>query len=49
MVVGCRELLGLVIGVDPEPRGREDVCEEPRGRGERAGVDIACGRAHASE
>jgi hypothetical protein len=41
VVVGCSELLGLVIGVDPDPLGREDVCEEPRGRGESAaGVDM---------
>ena len=47
----CIGFVGLVIGVDPEPRGREDVCEceGPRGRGDRTGVDMACDRAHASE
>jgi hypothetical protein len=40
--VGCSEALGLVIGVDPGPRGREDVCEEPLGLGDRAGVDMVC-------
>lgn len=42
--VGCKEVLGLVIGcVD---RGRELVrCEEeaPRGRGDNAGVDMVVG------
>jgi hypothetical protein len=42
--VGCKEVLGLVIGcVD---RGRALVrCdeEEPRGRGDNAGVDIVLG------
>ena len=38
--VGCSEALGLVRGVDPEPRGREDVWEEPLGLGDRAGVDM---------
>ena len=46
--VGCSEALGLVMGVDPEPRGREDVCEEPLGLGDRAGVDMVRMSSHAS-
>jgi hypothetical protein len=40
-MAGCIEVLGLVMGCDD--RGRALVrCdeEEPRGRGERAGVDM---------
>jgi hypothetical protein len=47
--VGCNEVLGLVIGCDD--RGLALVrCdeEEPRGRGEIAGVDMAAEGSSAS-
>jgi hypothetical protein len=46
-VVGCSEPLGLVMGVVPEGRGRDEAWEEPLGRGEMAGVDIVrCSGTH---